>query len=324
MQATAAVLLLAYRQADFVAQAAHSVLAQACEPIEIILSDDASPDATGEILEAIAAAYRGPHQVRVRRGQQNLGIAGHYNALIEMTRAPLLITAAGDDLSTPDRVAKLLAAWRASGERLDLIASHLQGMRQDGTPTQIVPVDDLAQWPDARAWLARRPHVIGAAQAFTRRSMERFGPFDPRIAYEDQITTFRAIVSGGAMTIPEPLVHYRQGGVSTRQAMLTAEDLTGWMRTQNGRLVAEMEQLLRDAQVAGLHEAIEAQLRTPLARARYLWALSQAPDAAARRALLREHGELPLAWRLRKFFKLNYPGFNAGVNRLRARLKGRA
>lgn len=324
MPSTAAVLLLAYRQADFVAQAAHSVLAQACEPIEIILSDDASPDATGEILESIAAGYRGPHQVRVRRGQQNLGIAGHYNALIEMTRAPLLITAAGDDLSTPDRVAKLLAAWRARGERLDLIASHLQGMRQDGTPTQTVPVDDLAQWPDAAAWLARRPHVIGAAQAFTRRIMERFGPFDPRIAYEDQITTFRAIVSGGAMTIPEPLVHYRQGGVSTRQAMLTAEDLTGWMRTQNGRLVAEMEQLLRDAQVAGLQDAMQAQLRTPLARARYLWALSQAPDAAARRALLREHGDLPLAWRLRKFLKLNYPGFNAGVNRLRARLKGRA
>ena len=41
-------------------------------------------------------------------------------------------------------------------------------------------------------------------------------------------------------------------------------------------------------------------------------------------AYMREHGELPLAWRLRKFFKLNYPGFNAGVNRLRARLKGRA
>ncbi len=324
MRPAAAVLLLAYRQADVVAQAAHSVLAQACEPIEIILSDDASPDATGAILEAVAASYQGPHQVRVRRGQQNLGIAGHYNALIEMTQAPLLITAAGDDLSAPDRVARLLAAWRASGERLDLIASHLQGMRQDGTPTQIVPVDDLAQWPNAAAWLARRPHVIGAAQAFTRRIMERFGPFDPRIAYEDQITTFRAIVSGGAMTIPEPLVHYRQGGVSTRQAMLTAEDLTGWMRTQNGRLVAEMEQLLHDAAVAGLEDAVQAQLRTPLARARYLWALSQAPDAPARRALLREHGELPLAWRLRKFFKLNYPGFNAGVNRLRARLKGRA
>jgi glycosyltransferase involved in cell wall biosynthesis len=324
MRPAAAVLLLAYRQADFVARAAHGVLAQACEPIEIILSDDASPDATGEILEAIAASYRGPHQVRVRRGPQNLGIAGHYNALIEMTQAPLLITAAGDDLSTPDRVAKLLAAWRASGERLDLIASHLQGMRQDGTPTQIVPVDDLAQWPDATAWLARRPHVIGAAQAFTRRIMERFGPFDPRIAYEDQITTFRAIVSGGAMTLPEPLVHYRQGGVSTRQAMRTAEDLIGWMRTQNGRLVAEMEQLLDDAQVAGLKEAVQTQLRTPLARARYLLALSQAPDAAARRALLREHSELPLTWRLRKFFKLNYPGFNAGVNRLRARLKGEA
>ena len=68
------VLLLAYNQASTVRGAAESLLAQACEPLEVILSDDASSDETYAVLEDVARVYRGPHAVRadVRRSRHHL------------------------------------------------------------------------------------------------------------------------------------------------------------------------------------------------------------------------------------------------------------
>src|SRR5947209_20339005 len=102
MQPTAVeVLLLACNQAATIRDAAESVLAQTGPPLAIVFSDDASHDATFAILADIAAAYRGPHRVRVRRNETNLGIGAHYNRLVAESRSELLVTAAGDDLSVP-------------------------------------------------------------------------------------------------------------------------------------------------------------------------------------------------------------------------------
>ena len=60
-------ILLAYNQQATARAAAESCLAQQCEPMEVVLSDDASTDNTFAELQAAAAAYCGPHQVRVRR-----------------------------------------------------------------------------------------------------------------------------------------------------------------------------------------------------------------------------------------------------------------
>ena len=76
-------VVFAYNQSAMIDAAIDSALAQVGEPIEILLSDDASPDDTFARMQAKAAAYRGPHQVRVRRNPTNLGINGHFNAVVE-------------------------------------------------------------------------------------------------------------------------------------------------------------------------------------------------------------------------------------------------
>ena len=124
-------VLLACNQEAWAADAAASVLAQACEPLEIVLSDDASTDGTFAVLAKAAGEYRGPHRVRARRNERNLGIGAHWNRLVAETSGALLVCAAGDDLSLPHRVARLAAAWDASGGTLDLVASlfTLAGVR---------------------------------------------------------------------------------------------------------------------------------------------------------------------------------------------------
>ncbi|HEU4458437.1 MAG TPA: glycosyltransferase [Methylibium sp.] len=305
--ARVSLLLLTYQQRELLDTAVQAAFAQDCPPIEIVLSDDGSSDGSFERLEALARDYRGPHRVRLRPRGANLGIAGHYNELLRFASGELLITAAGDDISTPDRVRRLVEAWQAHGGRPDLIASHLVDMDAAGVLHGPIEVDDLARWRDVGDWMRRRPYIVGAGHAFTRRLMERFGPLDAGIAYEDQIMVFRAIAAGGAITVEAPLVHYRRGGTSVKPGFESAEDQGHWTERQLDRLLAEMRQLVADAERAGHGDAMRALMARPMRRDRYLRTLLAQPDWPARWQAYREAAPLATGWRLRKLLHSAFP-----------------
>lgn len=315
-------ILLACNQAATVRAAAESCLAQQGEALEIVLSDDASSDDTYAQLCAVAQAYRGPHLVRARRNPVNLGIGAHYNVLIEETRGELLVTAAGDDISLPQRVERLTAAWRAGGERAELIASDCVSLAPDGTLGERIVLDDLALC-SVESWCARRPFTIGATHAFTRRMMQRFGPFVPDLWYEDIVMGLRAIMTGGALTVPEPLVHYRSGGSSRPVLAANGAELVARARRQNRRVLAEIEQHTRDARIAGFEAQVAAALAPTLAKERYLQSMIEAPDSRTRWQACASAAALPLGWRMRKWLTYACPEQAAWLKLAQARMRGR-
>ncbi|WP_280154985.1 glycosyltransferase [Piscinibacter sp. XHJ-5] len=310
--------VLAYRQAAFIDDAVKSALAQTGEPIEILLSDDASPDSTHEQMRSLATGYAGPHEVVVRRNPANLGIGAHFNEVVRAARGELIVMMAGDDLSLPDRVARVAAAWDASQQRLDLIASHLIDMDHEGRDVGIVEVDDLAQWRSLQDWAQHRPYIVGAAHAFTRRTFQRFGPLGPKVAHEDQVNLLRALCGGGAATLPVPLVRYRQGGVSDRMRAFTAEHFVARMRRSNATHVALHEQWLADARSVGEEALVENAIRREYGRELFLQALLAAPDLTGRWRATRRHRDVALGWRLRKFASLGMPAVAARIRAMQA------
>ena len=101
-------VLFAYNQERYVREAVKAALAQTYEPLEIVLSDDGSSDRTFEIMQEMAAAYDGPHEVRVVRNPHNLGLIPHVLARGREAKGELVIVAAGDDISKPERTACLV------------------------------------------------------------------------------------------------------------------------------------------------------------------------------------------------------------------------
>jgi glycosyltransferase involved in cell wall biosynthesis len=297
------------------------VLAQVCEPLEVILSDDASSDDTYAVLERVARTYRGPHDVRVRRNATNLGIGAHYNQLITESTGQLLVTAAGDDVSVPSRVAKLAVAWDATGGRADLLSSHYVDLLGNGEKGKVVATDNLGEVTFER-WLTCRPYIVGATHAFTRRMMSRFGPFIDGLWYEDQVMTFRAVVAGGGITVAEPLVHYRRGGSSQWSHAGSGSSLVHWTKVQNRRLLAEVAQLERDAQIAGCFDAVHTALAGMLRRERFLEALIDAENTGERLRAMRMASALPLGWRVGKLLRLLFPDHAATLKRWRLKRKG--
>ena len=89
--------LVAYNQEKYVAAAIQGAFAQTCPAMEIILSDDCSPDGTFTIMQEMADAYRGPHTVRARREPANVGLVQHMINLARVAEGDLLVIAAGDE-----------------------------------------------------------------------------------------------------------------------------------------------------------------------------------------------------------------------------------
>lgn len=301
------VLLLAYEQAHVIGEAVAACLAQEGGPYELIFSDDASTDGTYEKMLEAVKGYGGPHRIVVRRNRRNLGIGRHYNELFSIARGQLFVTAAGDDISLPDRVTKLLAAWERSDRTVDLIASHVYDLDAFGRTIGVIEVDDLSEWRTVKQWALHRPYVIGAGHAFTRRLVQRFGPFRHSVSYEDQITTFRAIASGGAAFVPEPLVRYRRGGTSKVPDFPNMESMFAWNQRQVTRHLAEMYQLLDDAARIGVTDAVHQHVQDDLRKAEYMDQIAAARDFASRVRVIERSDALPFFWKWRRALHFTFP-----------------
>ena len=103
--------LLAYNQQDFIREAVETALAQEYPCLEIIISDDNSTDGTWDAIQSAVANYRGPHRVVIQRTKSNSGVLQHVMAIAALATGKLLVLAAGDDISKPERTARLVSAW---------------------------------------------------------------------------------------------------------------------------------------------------------------------------------------------------------------------
>ncbi|MGF6729973.1 glycosyltransferase involved in cell wall biosynthesis [Paraburkholderia youngii] len=300
-------LVIAYNQAEQIGDAVRSALAQTYEPLEIIVSDDASRDATYAAIEAALAGYSGPHHVIARRNMVNQGISAHLSQLAQLAQGELLFIAAGDDMSAPERCERVVDCWLAHGRRPDLIATDLADMDETGHVHERVSPTELDRYRSFDDWLVERPWLIGAAHTWSRRLIERFGPMLPGAAAEDQIMVLRAILSGGAISLREPLVRYRRGGLSRKRRYQSVDELIARMRQSNRYGLAELAQLQRDAQIAGVGERMRAAMAPKLAREQFIHAMFEARSLGERIGLVTRSAGVKLGLRIRMFLYASCP-----------------
>lgn len=193
-------VLFAYNQAAVVEAAVQSIFCQTVAPAEIILSDDGSIDETYAVLERMAAAYRGPSHLIVRRSTSNAGWFAHVNCCMAEATHDYVIVFAGDDVSKPHRIESF---WRKiqSEPGVRLIWSAMERMHPDGSLSgQVMGIDKYG---------LKRLRGVGASQCWHKDLFRMFGDLPPVQAAEDIVLPFRALLLNGLHYIPEPLVNWR-------------------------------------------------------------------------------------------------------------------
>jgi glycosyltransferase involved in cell wall biosynthesis len=205
--------IFAYNQERFIAEAVQGAFDQTYFPLEIILSDDCSPDGTFVVMQEMADRYKGPHRLIVRCNQCNLGIGEHVNRVMELAQGELIIAAAGDDVSLPSRTARVWQEYRTSAGKAYSIFSNEYLTDEFGKTMAL----DFQKPPEAETltldWFThRQSSVTGSSHAWHREVFDIFGPLGDGVVSEDTAIPFRSLLLGSIRYIHEPLVLRRSTG----------------------------------------------------------------------------------------------------------------
>lgn len=204
--------LFAYNQERYISEAVAGAFSQNYEPMELILSDDCSTDRTFEIMQEMAKTYKGPHEVRLRRNEINLGVAGHVNAVFAVARGDILLLAAGDDVSLPNRTkvsvdllnnnteaSAVLLSAHVIDESGKKIGQRLVGHRDGNKKSQ--SLQDL---------IKLRYVTFGATRAIRSEVFKQFGPLNNECPTEDTPLLLRSLIYGKNIISQRKLILYRK------------------------------------------------------------------------------------------------------------------
>jgi glycosyltransferase involved in cell wall biosynthesis len=122
-------LVPAWKASAFIAETLDALAAQTYPNLEVLISDDASPDDTAAICEHRAAR---DGRFRVIRQPRNLGWTGNVNALLGEARGDFFLFAFQDDLPEPSYIARCVAALEVNPEAV-IAFSDVALVQQDGS-----------------------------------------------------------------------------------------------------------------------------------------------------------------------------------------------
>jgi glycosyltransferase involved in cell wall biosynthesis len=211
--------IITYNQEAFVREAIEAALRQNYSDIEFLISDDCSTDSTFEVIQSTIRRKQLTAPIKVLKTPVNLGMGGNINRVMEVAKGSIIIIAAGDDISHPDRTLCSVEAFRRySGHVYSVYSDHrsFTTLKDDDREEYVAKRYEGKNLEYLRGNLAdyiryMRPMVTGATHAWHRNVFEKFGALGPKTRFEDLAISFRSLSLGGVICrIKDPLVLYRR------------------------------------------------------------------------------------------------------------------
>lgn len=276
---TASIALCTYNGAAFLEEQLESIARQTRIPVEIVVRDDGSADATLAIVERFRE--RAPFAIKLIRDNVRLGYRANFMTTAAECSGDIIFFCDQDDIWQPNKIERMMRCFAENSEVL--LAYHNATIIDAEGHGEDLLFDGAAQ----RAILARKPmhpwhFTLGFTQAFRRDllahqalwPMARDHNEDVVMAH-DQWFIFLALALGRVAFADEPLVLHRQHGGNT----YGVGSSTRWDRLRN-RLAHEPERDRLNCKAAESRaQVLEAIADDPISAARLF------PIAAAYREL---------------------------------------
>lgn len=202
-------VVFSYNQEEYICDAIESAFAQDYESLEIILSDDCSPDGTYKVMKDFAESYSGAHQVRLLDPlKKNIGLIPHLNRVFAEAKGEWIVLCAGDDAATPQRCSEIMQQARESKVTKGIFSGYVDCNETMEPGQEVLPL----QTSPMSAWgVCRNGGYVfpGATFAMHRECVDLFGPLDEQLRAEDWVLPLRAAVIGQLAFLPKALVSKR-------------------------------------------------------------------------------------------------------------------
>jgi glycosyltransferase involved in cell wall biosynthesis len=243
-QPSISVVIPTYNRAETVAAAIASALDQRDVPDEVIVVDDGSSDATGDVLAGFGERIIAIHQA-------NSGVSGARNAAMRRATGTWIAFLDSDDVWYPDRIAILRrdvgatdagvhvanVAITSASYRHDMFALNNFHFPDDATRKYACGLEPLLHYPFTSGVAVRRAWV------------ERSGAFDPSLSiFEDFDFLTRMCFLGPWLASPVALAEIRrQGDPGAALSRLRVSDPVGACAA----MVRSFERLLAHPSLSG-------------------------------------------------------------------------
>lgn len=182
------VICVCHDQAAFVVEALQSILNQTYEPIEIIVTDDASTDESLKVIEAFK--NKTERDIEIVAHSANLGHCRVFNHAFNLSSGKFVIDLAADDILEPNRVTEGVSSLMKHGPSYGvhfgdatLIDKHSSILKyhktQDFFNEGSVPEGNLYEV------ILRKYFICPPTMMYTRAVIKTLQGYDETLYYED-------------------------------------------------------------------------------------------------------------------------------------------
>jgi len=264
--------IICYKAEKFIREAIDGALNQTYSPLEIIFSDDNSPDDTFKIIQEAVKDYNGPHKIVLNRNEKNLRIGGHISKVwFNLAKGDWIVVSAGDDISLPNRVERLM---EFANEDVGLI--HHNCISIDESSNEIEDrngVDyskciEVFDKNDIEETIRIGLYVKGATMCLNKKMLNTYGTILPEVSNEDKVLAYRAQHFGKIIHLDDVLMKYRMHPASdSYQHDLTNYSSFVYYKVDNAKKsIGIYKQILTDNKIlnlsAGLLKELESKKKT--------------------------------------------------------------
>lgn len=209
------IIAVCYNHSAYVAEALDAILAQDYPNLEVIVTDDRSPDDSDGAIRAWLAANDHPDHFTYRPNQQNKGLCATLNATVPLTRGTYVQVIACDDVMTPDKISRQVARFAECGPDTALVCSNFDYVDEHGNYLRTeFPEGFSFPQQDVFSHILRgyRGHyrLVHSPTVLMRRSaLVAAGPYDETIVQEDLDMWLRITRRHRVAYVDAVLVKYR-------------------------------------------------------------------------------------------------------------------
>ena len=203
--------IFAYKAESYIAETIKGALNQTYDNLEIIISDDCSPDETYKIIKDTVSGYKGKHSVKIYRNESNLGMIKHLNLLFKKAEGSIVATNPGDDISYPSRIEDTVAYF--SNPKVQMVTFSRENIDKDGVSKGYVRVETDKYIGLDKDYL-KTPSFMrgGTGVAFRKKIIDVFGLLNEDAQTEDSTLRFRSLMMGEIIYSSKIGVKYRIHG----------------------------------------------------------------------------------------------------------------
>ena len=180
------------------------------EDFELIISDNASTDATGEICLEFA---RKDPRVRYYRNEANIGFSRNHNRTFELSRGQYFKWAAHDDDFPKAMLRRFVEVFEESAPTVSVVYSQCEYVDEFGAPEWVDSdgIDKNDPWPHRRlAHLLANIHMYNITYGLIRSEMLRKTRLYGLYPKSDHVLFAELAMLGVIVEIAEPLLRIRR------------------------------------------------------------------------------------------------------------------